>query len=249
MDGTPRVESSGSAGHSILRYVVYETRLEQSDIGQIATQSPSKPANVSIRLLCPPALCLPIPNSGDASLLLSGQFGVPALGDVSPPASRIPVVRWRVFNDSHELMVSDPPRMQLCVPTNPLSRSRTSQRSEHRGRYVETTVATDDEPSETMPFVIPLDRRSSTGNPTSAVASHQPGQLSFDPLRKRMVDRKPADVSKLLQEWCPRSRTTTRDDQFLRRFLVYDCGAQTRVRASARRGVPWRRSERLIGSV
>lgn len=125
MDGTPRVESSGSAGHSILRYVVYETRLEQSDIGQIATQSPSKPANVSIRLLCPPALCLPIPNSGDASLLLSGQFGVPALGDVSPPASRIPVVRWGVFNDSHELMVSDPPRMQLCVPTNPLSKSRT----------------------------------------------------------------------------------------------------------------------------
>jgi hypothetical protein len=169
----------------------------------------------------PTGVVSPDPELGGASLLLSGQFGVPALGDVSPPASRIPVVRWRIFNDSHELMVSDPPRMQLCVPTNPLSRSRTSQRSEHRGRYVETTVATDDEPSETMPFVIPLDRRSSTGNPTSAVASHQPGQLSFDPLRKRMVDRKPADVSKLLQEWCPRSRTTTRDDQFLRRFLVY----------------------------
>ena len=162
MDGTPRVESSGSAGHSILRYVVYETRLEQSDIGQIATQSPSKPANVSIRLLCPPALCLPIPNSGDASLLLSGQFGVPALGDVSPPASRIPVVRWRIFNDFHKLMVSDPLGTQLCMPTNPLSKPRTSQRSEHRGRCVEATVAINYEPLETMPFVIPLDRRSST---------------------------------------------------------------------------------------
>lgn len=82
-------------------------------------------ANVSIRLLCPPALCLPTPNSGDASLLLSGQFGVPALGDVSLPASRIPVVRWRVFNDSHELMVPNSLGTRLCVPTNPLSKSRT----------------------------------------------------------------------------------------------------------------------------
>ena len=199
MDDTPRVESSGSAGHSILRHAVYETRLEQSDIAQIATQSPSRPANVSIRLLCPPALCLPIPNSGDASLLLSGQFGVPALGNVSSPASRIPVVRWRVFNDSHELMVPDSLGTQLCVPTNPLSKSRTPPTERAPRTMRRDQVAIGYEPLETMLFVIPLDRRSSTGNPTSAVASHQPGQLSFDPLRKRMVDRKPVDVSKLLQ--------------------------------------------------
>ena len=82
-------------------------------------------------------------------------------------------------------------------------------------------LTTDHGPSETMPFVIPLDRRSSTE--VLLRQWHHTGPDSSRSIRFEngwsIGSRR--TLRNLLQEWCPRSRTTTRDDQFLRRFLVY----------------------------